>query len=157
ILQAAGDSIKRLRVVQRNSIVLAGRKMIEVIPRLAPSVALINTTIGSENQPLRDWRFLLFFFFRPPISTGSRQRRGRSCWSRPFVTLPSRKGRALLNGECMTVGMHFLREIFPKILSPFIRRQHRHPQHINALRIRRIDPDLAKVKWAGIDVARPYP
>ena len=46
-IQAAGNPVKRLRVVERNAVKFAARKTIEVIPRLARREALINSAVGS--------------------------------------------------------------------------------------------------------------
>ncbi len=53
--------------------------------------------------------------------------------------------------------MHFLGEIFPEIFPGVIGNEHRHAEHVNTLIIRRIDPNLAEIKRARIDVAHPRP
>ena len=62
VLQAAGDPIERLRVVERNSIKFARGNAIEMFPALAGRVALINAAIRSKNQALTDWRLRRFVF-----------------------------------------------------------------------------------------------
>ena len=53
--------------------------------------------------------------------------------------------------------MHFLGKIFPEILPAIIGDEQGHAEHIDALIVRRVDPDLAEIKWPRIDVAHPGP
>src|SRR4030095_11413875 len=109
-----------------------------MIPRLPRGEALINSAVGSEEEPLanrRFWRLVFVFRF-------GRFRRGR---------------RARLKGKRMTIRMHLLGKILPKILPAFIGDEQGHAEHIDALIVRWIDPDLAEVKRARIDVAHPRP
>src|SRR4030095_6510737 len=109
-----------------------------MIPRLPRGEALINSAVGSQEEPLanrRFWRLVFVFWF-------GRFRRGR---------------RARLNDKRMTVRMHLLGKILPKILPAFIGDEQGHAEHIDALIVRRIDPDLAEIKWSGIDLAHPRP
>ena len=57
----------------------------------------------------------------------------------------------------MAVGMNLLGKILPKILPAFIGDEQGHAEHIDALIVRRIDPDLAEVERARVDVAHPGP
>src|SRR5450432_580823 len=125
VLQAAGDPVKRLRGVERDAVKFARRHAGEMVPGFPRRVTLIKTAIGPEQEALADrWlgRLVLVLGFR-------RFRRRR---------------RSRLNGERMTIGMHFLGKIFPEIPAAVVGYEQRHAEHVNALIVSRIDPDLAE-------------
>src|SRR5580700_220627 len=53
--------------------------------------------------------------------------------------------------------MNFLRKIFPKIFATVVRDEQRELQEVYSLIVRRIDADLAEIKWPRINRARPCP
>src|SRR5438094_3696689 len=139
VLKSAGDAEVRFRVVESDSIKFSRRNGIEMIPALAGCETLVNTAVGSEQYALANRRFrrfvLVFRFWR-------------------F----RRRHRAWLNGKCVTIGMHFLGEIFPEIFAAVIGNEQREREQVNSLIISRVDPDLAEIKRARIDRAgaRPF-
>src|SRR5437016_6987096 len=131
VLESARDAIRRLRVVQRNSVEFARGNSIQMFPALPSGVTLVNAAIVPDQQTLTNARLrrlvLVFRFWR--------LRRGHC---------------SRLNRERVTIGMKFLGQIFAEIFSPIIRNEQREPEQIHALIVRWIDPDLAEIKRARI-------
>src|SRR5881227_130348 len=105
-----------------------------MFPALAAGVALINATIVSDNQTQRDRRFrwlVLVLGFR-------RLRRRRT---------------SILNGQRMHIRMQFVRKILAESFSTIIRNEKCEAEQINPLIVRGIDPNLAEIEWARIEIA----
>src|SRR5438046_10316292 len=132
VLKPAGDTEVRFRVVESDSIKFSSRNGIEMIPALTACETLVTTAVGSEQYALANRRFrrfvLVFRFWR-------------------F----RRRHRAWLNGKCVTIGMHFLGEIFPEIFAAVIGNEQREREQVNSLVVGRVDPDLAEIKRARFD------
>src|SRR5256885_6159208 len=109
-----------------------------MVPILSAGKTLIKTAIGPEQQSLTDRRLWWFIFvfrlwrFRRRHSPG-------------------------LDRQRVTIGMNFFGKIFAEIFAAVIRHEERELEQINALILRRIDPDLAEIKRAGIHRAHPRP
>src|SRR6266699_4736126 len=109
-----------------------------MVPILSAGKTLIKTAIGPEQQSLTDRRLRRFIFvfrlwrFRRRHSPG-------------------------LDRQRVTIRMNFFGKIFAEIFAAVIRHEERELEQINALIVRRIDPDLAEVKRAGIHRTHPRP
>src|SRR5438132_10707604 len=109
-----------------------------MFPAFAASVALINATIISVNQAQRDRRFrwlVLVLGFR-------------RFW---------RRRASILNGQRVHIRMQFVGKILAESFSTIIRAEEREAQQINPLIVRWIDPNLAEIKWARIQITGPFP
>src|ERR1700693_375359 len=138
VLQSAGDSKIRLRIVEAYPAKLTARKFVQVIPILAARKTLIEAAIGPEQQSQTNRRFrwfVLVFGFR---------RFGR-------------RRAVRLNREGVAIGMNFLRKIFAEVFATVIGHHQSELQKIDALIVPRIDPNLAEIKRARIDCAHPGP
>src|SRR5438270_2527873 len=101
VLQTAGDSEIRFRIVETDPIKFSRRNFVQVVPILSAGKTLIETAIGPEQQPLTNrwfWRFVFVFRLW-------RLRRWR---------------RAGLNCYRVAIWMHFLGKIFPEIFAAVI-------------------------------------
>src|ERR1700736_5028122 len=102
-----------------------------MIPAFPGREALVNATIGPEQQPLTNRRLgRLVFIFR-------------------FWRF-GRGDRSGLNHKRGAMGMNFFRKVFPEIFPAVVRNEQRETEEVNALIVRRIDANLAEVKWPRI-------
>src|SRR5947208_16238004 len=138
VLQAAGDSEIRFRIVKANSVKFSRRNLAQVVPVFPAGKTLIQAAVGPEQQTLTNRRLRRFVFVF---------RLGRL----------GRRGRARLNGQGVAIRMHFLGKIFPEIFAAIIRDKQRELEQINTLIVRGIDPDLTEIKWPRIDPAHSRP
>src|SRR5437870_3534589 len=138
VLQPAGDAEGRLRIVQGDAIKFSCRNSVEMIPAFAGRERFINAAIGSEQNTLANWRLRRLVFV---LGLG-RFRRGHG---------------SRLNDHGVTIGMDFLGKIFAESFAAVVGNEQREPQTIHALIVRRINPDLAEVKWTRINRADPRP
>src|SRR5438045_9183331 len=94
VLQTAGDSEIRFRIVDTDPIKFSRRNFVQVVPTLSARKTLIETAIGPEQQTLTNTWFRRF---------GSVFRLWRL----------RRRRRAGLNCHRVAIWMHFLGKIFP--------------------------------------------
>src|SRR5437868_11663890 len=109
-----------------------------MLPALAAGVALVNATVISDDQTQRNrwlWWLVLVLGFR-------------RFW---------RRRTSILNGKRVHIRMQLIRKIFAKCFPTVIRSKEREAEQINTLIVRGIDPNLAKIKWARIQIAGALP
>src|SRR6266576_5696252 len=104
-----------------------------MFPALAAGVALVDATIVSDNQTQRDRRFRWLVF----VLGFRRFRRQRT---------------SILNGQRVHIRMQFVRKILAKSFSTIIGNEECETEQINPLIVRWIDPNLAEIEWARIEI-----
>src|SRR6266404_1153323 len=138
VLKSARDAEVRFGIVQCDPVKFSRWNFIQMIPAFASGETLINAAIGAQQQTLTNRRLGRFVFVFRFWRFGCRS-------------------RSWLNNKRVAIGMNFFRQIFPEVFPGVIGYQQRETEQINALIVRRIDPDLTEIKWARVHRTRARP